>query len=158
MFSYKTEKKKLEEQIQQKTAELEENIKTAESKQADLEKKFEDEKQNLSSEMQKKIDTAETEREREKEARSYAEADKISAEADKISAEAEAKIQTQIAARGRTLKGIGQNLVSRIKGGSKKRKYSFKKLPKRKRRNNKSNKTQAKKRGKRLNRTKKMSR
>ena len=153
-----TEKKKLEEQIQQKTAELEENIKTAESKQADLEKKFEDEKQNLSSEMQKKIDTAETERDREKEARSYAEADKISAEADKISAEAEAKRQTQIAARGRTLKGIGQNLVSRIKGGSKKRKYSFKKLPKRKRRNNKSNKTQAKKRGKRLNRTKKMSR
>ena len=43
-------------------------------------------------------------------------------------------------------------------GCSKKRKYSFKKLPKRKRRNNKSNNAQAKKRGKRLNRSKKMSR
>ena len=55
----------------------------------------------------------------------------------------------------------GNNTFGRMLGrggGSKKRKYSFKKLPKRKRRNNKSNKTQVKKRGKRLNRSKKMSR
>ena len=74
-------------------------------------------------------------------------------EADKNAAEEEAK-------KKGTVRGALGTLGSRvgIKGGSKKRNYSFKKLPKRKRRNNKSNKTQAKKRGKRLNRTKKMSR
>tara|TARA_Y100000996_G_scaffold414308_2_gene404817 strand:- start:2765 stop:3643 length:879 start_codon:yes stop_codon:yes gene_type:complete len=61
------------------------------------------------------------------------------------------------AARQRGNSAIGRTLRFG-RGGSKKRKYSFKKLPKRKRRNNKSNKTQVKKRGKRLNRSKKMSR
>ena len=100
----------------------------------------------------KKIDTAETERDREKEARSYAEADKISAQTD-------AKEQKQIADAAEQEVAKRKTFMGRLmKGGSKKRKYSFKKLPKRKRRNNKSNKTQAKKRGKRLNRSKKMSR
>ena len=62
------------------------------------------------------------------------------------------------AARIRANRGFNSMFPAGPAGGSKKRKYSFKKLPKRKRRNNKSNKAQAKKRGKRLNRSKKMSR
>ena len=70
--------------------------------------------------------------------------------------EAEKNAAEQEVAKRKTKLGAVKSFIG--KGGSKKRKYSFKKLPKRKRRNNKSNKTQAKKRGKRLNRSKKMRR
>jgi hypothetical protein len=88
------------------------------------------------------------------------------AEADMYNAQTDANEQKQIADAAESDKNAAEQEVAKrktfmgrfMKGGSKKRKYSFKKLPKRKRRNNKSNKTQAKKRGKRLNRSKKMSR
>jgi len=142
------EAKKLQSDAQEEIKKAEEEKKKTEElleKERQLKTASEEDKQKLQDEIDNKKKELEDKR-AEMEASQKELQDKLEkVEADKNAVEQEV-------AKRKTFTGRF------MRGGSKKRKYSFKKLPKRKRRNNKSNKTQAKKRGKRLNRTKKMSR